>query len=293
MKSPIQPFSKRQTMMNPTYEIHHYKDSYLEEIALHHHDFYEIYFFISGEVNYLIESRNYQLKPGDILLISPLELHHPHILPQNEEAPYERIVLWISRIYLEELSSLESDLSKCFDIKSKNHTNLLRPREDDKAMFTFLTEQLLEESSYRQFGGDLAARSLITQILIRLNRYLLKEQAEVKTMDQSERIISDILRYINENLSSEISLDDLSSRFFVSKYHLSREFRRLVGTSVYRYIIQKRLLTAKQMMISGESPTSVSAACGFGDYTSFYRAFRGEYGISPKKFMQSLQDHKI
>lgn len=288
MKGQIQPFSKRQTMMNSSYEIHHYKDSYLEKIALHHHDFYEIYFFISGEVNYLIESRNYELKPGDILLISPLELHHPHLLPQNQNSPYERIVLWINRIYLEELSSPESDLSKCFDVKDKNHTNLLRLEEHDRAIFSALTEELLEENAQNQFGEDLAAKSLITQILIRLNRCLLKERKTPKTMDQSERIIFDILKYINENLSNEISLDDLSSRFFISKYHLSREFRRLVGTSVYRYIIQKRLLTAKQLMISGESPTGVSVACGFGDYSSFYRAFKEEYGISPKNFIKSL-----
>ena len=102
--------------------------------------------------------------------------------------------------------------------------------------------------------------------------------------DESSGIIAGVLRYINENFNDDISLDSLSEQFFVSKYHLSREFKRLVGTSVYRYIIQKRLIMAKQKMLAGLNPTDVYCNCGFGDYANFYRAFRAEYGISPKEF---------
>lgn len=59
-----------------------------------------------------------------------------------------------------------------------------------------------------------------------------------------------------------------------------------MGTSVYRYIIQKRLIMAKQKMLAGMSPTDVYCNCGFGDYANFYRAFRSEYGISPKEFCE-------
>ena len=71
----------------------------------------------------------------------------------------------------------------------------------------------------------------------------------------------------------------------ISKYHLSHEFHRLVGTSVYRYIIQKRLVIAKQMLANGVAPTDVYGHCGFGDYANFYRAFKAEYHISPKQFL--------
>lgn len=73
----IQKFTVRQQMLTNNYEIYRYRDSYLNNVALHHHDFYEVYLFLNGNVNYTIESRNYHLLPGDILLISPLELHQP------------------------------------------------------------------------------------------------------------------------------------------------------------------------------------------------------------------------
>ena len=71
----------------------------------------------------------------------------------------------------------------------------------------------------------------------------------------------------------------------MSKYHLSHEFSRVVGTGVYRYIMLKRLLIARQMLSGGVAPGTVFSSCGFGDYANFYRAFKSQYGISPRDCM--------
>lgn len=282
MQSSVQPFSPRQKMLAADYEIYRYRDSYLSEVELHHHDFYEIYFFLSGNVQYTIESRQYQLKPGDILLISPLELHQPMI--QAVKEPYERVVLWVSRSCLENLSDENSRLSDCFDIHSPRHTNLLRLDAVSVRRLQDLADSLIEERESKLFGWELNAKALLTRIIVELNRRMQEAPVGFEIPDESSGIIADVLRYINENFNDDISLDSLSEQFFVSKYHLSREFKRLVGTSVYRYVIQKRLIMAKQKMLSGLNPTDVYCNCGFGDYANFYRAFRAEYGISPKEF---------
>ena len=92
MKAQNQPFTRRQIMLKNQYEIYRYHDAHLSEVALH---FYEVYFFCAGRVEYAVEGRCYALLPGDILLISPQELHQP-IFPEPGEA-YERLVLWIGR----------------------------------------------------------------------------------------------------------------------------------------------------------------------------------------------------
>ncbi|MGI5894812.1 MAG: AraC family transcriptional regulator [Candidatus Merdivicinus sp.] len=291
MKSTVQPFSTRQKMLETDYEIYRYRDSYLSEVELHHHDFYEIYFFVSGNVQYTIESRQYDLKPGDILLISPLELHQPMIQAENEA--YERIVLWVSRGCLAGLSSPESDLASCFDLNSPQHTNLLRLDAVTVRRLQDMADALIEEGNRRYFGWELNTRALLTRIMVELNRRMQESPTGFEVPDESSGIISDVLRYINENFNNDISLDSLSEQFFVSKYHLSREFKRLVGTSVYRYIIQKRLIMAKQKMLAGFSPTIVYCNCGFGDYANFYRAFRAEYGISPKEFCEEAAKRGI
>ena len=101
---------------------------------------------------------------------------------------------------------------------------------------------------------------------------------------QQSELVRNTCAYIDENLSQSITLEQLAAQFFVSKYYLSHAFSREMGVSLYRYILLRRLLMARQLMAAGESAGAAARACGFADYTSFYRAFKSEYGISPRQF---------
>ena len=90
-----------------------------------------------------------------------------------------------------------------------------------------------------------------------------------------------MLHYISRHVNEELTLDGLAERFYVCKYHLSHTFTKEVGVSLHRYITLRRLLMARQLLSTGMAAGQVSSTCGFSDYTSFYRAFKAEYGISP------------
>ncbi len=291
MTEKIQKFNTRQHMLAHSFEIFRYRDSYMNEVALHHHDFYEVYLFLNGNVNYTIESRNYHLLPGDLLLINPLELHQPRITPEKE--PYERIVLWINRPFIDQFSSQQTSLTRCFDSARPGHTNLLRLAPQHRETITMLMERLIAENNNFSYGGDLSSISCLIQLLVELNRIAMGTPQRHELKDKSSPIITNVLQYINGHYDDELSLDFLAGKFFISKYHLSHEFNRLVGTSVYRYIIQKRLVIAKQMLSDGIPPTDVYQHCGFGDYANFYRAFKSEYNINPKEFSATNHDPKI
>ena len=287
MASRVQRFDTRQHMRRNTYEIFRYKDAYLKEVALHHHDFYEVYFFLAGNVQYNIESRSYLLTPGDILLISPMELHQPVF--HADQRDYERIVLWINQRYLAELCSPGQDLSACFDTTASGHTNLLRPGNVMRQLLTYQLEQLMIESESDDTYSGLSALTYLVQVLISLNRLAALAAQRGESRAESDSAVYSVLTYINEHYNEDLSLDYLANRFFISKYHLSREFNRLVGTSVHRYLIQKRLAMAKQMMSGGMASSEVYQHCGFGDYSNFYRAFKAEYQITPKEFAARLK----
>ena len=283
-----QRFDTRQTMRGTTFEIFRYKDAYLKEVALHHHDFYEVYFFLSGNVQYNIESRSYLLTPGDVLLISPMELHQPMFGAEHRE--YERIVLWIDKQFLEGFSLQGQELTTCFDTTVPGHTNLLRPEGVARQYLTFLLENLLAEVASEDPYSEMAALSLLAQVLVALNR-LAKQSVGEENKSGPDATVYSVLGYINEHYSEDLSLDCLANKFFISKYHLSREFQRLVGTSVHRYIIQKRLVMAKQMLSEGRPSSEVYQQCGFGDYSNFFRAFKAEYQISPKDYVLRLKEN--
>lgn len=280
-------FTSRQKMHADTFEIYHYSDNALDEVSLHHHDFYELYFFLSGNVNYVIGGRNYQLLPGDLLLISPLELHQPRITAERH--PYERIVLWVSPKFLESLSSQSTSLTRMFDVSNPKHVNLLRLTPEYRKTIRFYLDRLLAEREQSQENSHVFSSCQLLCLLVELDRIVETGamRGELETMSKSERLITEVVRYIDDNYDQPISLESLSQQFFFSKYHLSHEFNRLLGTSIYKYIVQRRLLIACQLLDSGLPPSDVYRNCGFGDYANFYRAFRAEYAVSPREYMQN------
>ena len=277
-----QHFNEKQQMKGDHFELQYKRDTVLNDVELHHHDFYEIYFLISGDVTYTIESKLYKVLPGDILLLSPRELHQVHI--QAERSVYERYVLWLSPEFVAQLSSDNSDLLQALDPSRPGYANQLRLQSSDRQRVLSLLEQLYQEDQETAFGSDLLPRSLLTQLLVTINRLALRQDLPFEDLSRSSKTVTQVIEYINLNYAEALSLDLLADKFFVSKYHLSHEFQRQVGTGVYRYIQKKRLQIARHLLSQGQKPNAVYSQCGFADYTGFYRAFRSEYGSSPKEF---------
>ena len=99
-------------------------------------------------------------------------------------------------------------------------------------------------------------------------------------MPKDPRILG-ILQYINEHLSEDLDAERIAKAFFVSKYHLMRQFRRETGTTIHLYITQKRLVKAKELMDSGMRATEACYRCGWRSYSSFTRAYGKHLGTTP------------
>lgn len=277
MGQPLQRFDPRQEMRRRDFELQHKQDFHLKDVELHHHDFFEIYFLIAGDVTYLIDSKIVHVMPGDLLLISPQELHQVCIQP--EMSAYERYVLWVDPALVQRLSTSRSDLSSGL---ASGH-NQLRLSHQDRSRVQSLLEALHRESDSSDYGSDLLRESLLTQLLVTVNRLVSQQGAWMDEDSRTNQAVTQVVGYVNLHYSEPITLDQLAEQFFVSKYHLSREFSRQMGISIYHYIQKKRLLIARQLLDQGKRPNQVYTLCGFNDYTCFYRAFKAEYGISPRE----------
>ena len=94
---------------------------------------------------------------------------------------------------------------------------------------------------------------------------------------------SRMLRYINAHLGENITKEKMAQYYFISRAQLCRRFKKATGTSIGTYISTKRMLTAKAMLLDGKKPTEIYAACGYTDYSTFYRAYCKHFGYSPKE----------
>ncbi len=278
MKERTHNFDPRQDMCTPDFEVFHYHSAHPADVELHHHDFYMVYFFLGDKTRFQVNGRIYSLQTGDLLLIAPTEFHRP--IPDTKAQSAERIVLRISKGFLEQFSKNSSPLTRCFDSSLPCHSCLLQPNTTQRANLAQWLGELLQETDSRDFGSELYCQGILLQLLTALNRISLRTAPQTDAQDPSP-LASKVLNYIDEHYSEPLSLDSLAQQFFVSKYHLSHEFSTVVGTSVYRCIMLKRLHMAKQMLSSGMTPGSVYGCCGFSDYANFFRAFKSQYGVSP------------
>lgn len=286
MKRKTHEYLTRQYMLSSDYEIFHYLNNDLTSIGLHHHDFYECYLFISGDVTYFIEGKNYYLKSGDIILINSKELHEAII--NNKNIIYERIVLWINRSFLKELSTKEIDLSLCFE--SSHRKNLLRGSIELQQSIKELLGKLLSLEYYKGIGYDLLYKAYITELMVHINNLAFNDILRLGDDIKKNTLIDGIIEYINNHIDEDITLDMLSEYFYLSKFHLSREFKKHTGTTIHRYIVQKKLIEAKELILKDIPITCVYKQCGFGDYSNFFRAFKNEYGVTPKEFYAMINN---
>lgn len=97
--------------------------------------------------------------------------------------------------------------------------------------------------------------------------------------------VAEICKYINADLSQDLTLERLAEKFYLSKTHLNRLFKMNVGTTVGQYIRIKRLFLAREAIQQGIPPMDIYARCGFHDYTTFYRAFKQQFSQSPKEVL--------
>lgn len=290
MKKKLQSaFHSRQYMLSKDFELYFYDDRNLAKIEAHSHNYYEFYFFAEGEVSMQIGKDLYTLRFGDIIVIPP---HVPHrAIIHSQTIPYRRFVFWISHEFYDHLRQVSSCYSYLLDHvrDSKQYVFHLDRIASNTLQSKML--RLLEEMQAQRFGRELQLTLYVDDLILRINRIAYEMlEPEKKTTDAS--LYANLVEYIENHLEEELSLERLAEEFYVSKYHIAHVFKDNIGLSIHQYITKKRLLLCEEAIRAKMNITDVYQTYGFGDYSSFYRAFKKEYGISPKEYRDLQIDLK-
>ena len=256
-----------------------------ERMDWHYHTFHKLIVHLSGQSAYGIEGRTYPLQPGDVVLIAQGCIHRPEAEPK---AAHERMILYISPDFLRRSSTPDCQLEEIFEQAKSDFRFVVRLERSGKELMQLLAalERTQNEDGY---GRSLLARSLLFEFLIGLRRRMQARDLEYVQEAVSDEKIAAILRYLTDHLTQELSIDDLASRFYISKYHMMRRFRAETGCTIHAYLISKRLILARELIAGGTPVTDACYACGFHDYSAFSRAYRKQYGQAPSEALDAKQ----
>lgn len=272
------------------YKLFYLRDNEPREFQFHYHEFDKIIIFLKGKVTYLIEGKTYVLSPYDIVLVGHHDIHKVVIGNENE---YERIIFYISPSFLESFWNDQIHLEMCFDIAKEEHVNVYRlnTQNQNKLFDTMLNlkERLINKDTALEFAEEYYQRLLFIEFLIHLNRAVIKEKVRRVDDRYCNKKVIEIIDYINENLTTEMTCDTLSDCFYISKYHMMRIFKKETGYSIGNYINHKRLLKAKDLILQDIPITEVCYSCGFKDYSTFSRRFKSFFQISPRQMKRKKE----
>ena len=258
------------------------------QVNLHSHNFYEILCCQnSGDAEYLVGADRYRLQKGDVILIPPGVSHRP-LLHETMSEPYRRDVLWIST---ELVDHLEQQVPRENRIEAQK-TLLLRTAGTRWEFLGEMFRQGVREYEDKLPGWEEVVLGNTIQLLVYLRRAIHDRSAAPLKAEKPE-LLDQVLAYVEEHLAEKISLSEIAKHFWVSQSTISQTFRNKLGVSFYRCVTQQRLIAAKSLIIEGNPLESVGQKVGFSDYSSFYRALKQEFGISPRQVRKKQEgtDH--
>jgi len=254
-------------------------------VNLHSHSFYEIIYVLSNSgTQYLAGTKRYLLQRGDIVIVPPGVGHKP-LFPSELAEPYKRIVLWVSHEFVEATSHILPSYIPRF----KNELFLLRTTGTSYEYIGNYFHQGLKEAHDKKECWQIALCGNTLQLLVACIRAFADSEKNSLKSEKPE-LLDNVVSYIESHLGEKISLADIAQRFYVSKSTISQTFQKKMHVSFYHYVTQRRLIAAKSMMLEENNLDALSEKVGFKDYSTFYRAFKKEFGISPKEYRNLIAE---
>lgn len=248
----------------------------------HTHNLYEFLMLIEGDTSFIIDGNKYKLNPYDLTIPGKDQIHRIY---HDSVKPYDRICVFVMPEFF-----IENNIKELEDGFLKKALSTQRKISHEICLKSGLHDVFMRMKKYSDnFTNPYKAvvKSTIIEMI-----YIINSLDVVPTKDNKNSLIKSIINYINDNFKDELSLDELSNEFYVSKHHLCRIFKKETGMSVYNYITLKRLSLVQKLKSDGLLITQASQMAGFKNYSSFYRAHikfhkqnPSQYKVNPVDFI--------
>lgn len=249
----------------PDPSIHHTIDTpKRDSFHRHMHNGYEIFYFVRGDAEYIIEGSVYKLRSGDLLFISPRKFHY---LNPVSDATYERFVIHFS------LESVPEEL-RDFVVNSNEIYRISKGSLADRFFSMWAeSETLFSEAELEEY-----LKTVLPQVILYIK--YLPDESRIKPI-RRDTTLEGILQYIDSHPTEQLTAESLSSKFYMSGSWIVHTFKKNLGISLMQYIQKKRILYAEALIQSGIPPTEAAKLCNYDSYSTFYRQYKKILGVSP------------
>lgn len=239
----------------------------------HYHNFYEIFYLYSGECFFLLKDCVYHLKKGDLVFISPGELHHAQY---ERTSSCEMINILFKKEYL--------PANSCTDLHSFMGSVPVLYQED----FHTLIGKMLSESTTIDEYSNAFLGSYLQLLLLMLMRNSVMNEDEPDLLNSRDAEILMATKYIYKNFQKPLTLTEVSAVASLSPTYFSKKFKATTGMGFKEYLNFVRLKHAQTALLTTNNTiTDIALEYGFNDSNYFKDLFKKVYGKSPREFRKN------
>lgn len=244
-----------------------------------HPNAYEINLVKRGNVDFQIGDHKYHMRPGDLSIIQPNQIHGYHTL---DDSVYERFPVHIEESYLLQLCSEQTNLLTCLETQGPRH---LEPEQIK--LYEYYVNQSIQGLSEHSFGYDIRIRASLSMLILLANSAELTDRNSPPGSSSFPKLIQDTLAYIDANFTNDISLQDIADAMNISSSRLCHTFKEQMGVSLWNYVIVQRINYAQTLLNADAAITDVCYECGFRDYAHFIKVFHKLAGVTPGQYQRN------
>ncbi|WP_286313147.1 helix-turn-helix domain-containing protein [Romboutsia ilealis] len=275
-----------------------YKDSYyvnrinfnnIKSKQIKSNEYYKILFIFEGNCEIKWGYKSQDGNKDSIILISPnnsIEV----VLKLNRTITIYELVITTELLNI--LSDEDVNLAKSFNSVPFGCNVVNANTETTMLIKNILKKLYRSKENKHEFAESIYIKSMLSIVVVMILRSCIYAQSKQKIKRNTPFLIDDIFAYISNHITEEISLDCLEREFYVSKFHISREFKKLTGTTLHKYIIKAKLDLCKKLIEEGKSITDIAQICNLGSYNNLFRVFKKEFGITPKEYYNEIKKYK-
>lgn len=251
----------------------------------HYHSQYEIYYLLSGDRNYFIQDRVYNVQKGDLILVNSNVLHKTI---DGFLDFHERLLIEFEMSFFDGFLVNHADL-QLLDAFNKEG-NILRLAELEKKQFENCFFKIIQESKDNDIENNIALKVYFLELLVIINKFHSRTNTmEFDHPSELHKKIAEIIAYINQNYMYDIGLDLVAENFFISTAHLSRTFKKVTGFSFVEYLNNLRIKEAQKLLAETRLNVSeIGEKVGYQSTTHFGRMFKAFTGSSPREYKKLL-----
>lgn len=250
----------------------------------HYHDCYELYYLYSGERYYFIKDKSYHVTSGCLVLVNAYDIH---ATTNSAAFGYKRLLINFKKDFLAPFLSVLGDTDPILPYGTLNPVIPLTPSQQQFVQSLF--QQMMTAYTQQNEGHELFLKTSLLQLLIFIhNHRSLQTEKAGAYLNATHKTISNISGYINNHFAQHITLESISTQFYISPYYFSRTFRRITGFSFVEYLNGVRIKEAQKLLRTTNMPIGkIAEAVGYQSSTHFGRLFKKATGMSPLAYRKT------